>query len=107
MKNWQPRSTCTLVSAGSLGHGLVCLLNGGGLQLKDGQHGLCVLGVHHQVVHLVHLAPQLVPHWVKGLVRVHLSSEVVARGKVLEPVEVVPVASSTATGVMVHNLGQP
>lgn len=35
----------------------------------------------------------------------HLSSQVVARGQVLEAVQAIPVASSSTTGVMVDHLG--
>ena len=56
------------------------------------------------MIDFIHLPTQLVPHWVERLVSVHLRSQVVSSGQVLEAVEVVPVPGSTATWVMIYHL---
>ena len=58
------------------------------------------------MVHSVHLASQFLSDWVHGTVMIHLSSQVVPSGEVLEPVQIIPVTSSTATGIVIHNLNE-
>ena len=52
------------------------------------------------------VASQPLPRGVKGRVVVHLGRKVVFSSQVLETVEVVPVTSSTPTGVLVDDLVQ-
>ena len=88
----------------SLWYCLVSLLDGGCLQLKYSQPRLSVVVIHSEMIHSVHLSPQLLSDWVKGAVVVNLCCQVVPCCQVLEAVEVVPVTSPTSAGIVIHNL---
>ncbi len=83
---------------------LVRARNGRRHQVEDGEEGLGRIRGNGQVVDVVGGAPELLPHGVVGRVVVHLGRQVVARGQVLEPIQVVPVARASSAGVSVHDL---